>query len=755
MYEPSPEAAARIGDSAIRIILLKVAVGKERPVYKKYSDYLNSLLSQGDLIDWWAYKIFGEYDLCFIIRRHNFNHDMAFAGTIEGITYSTELLCYKWEKLSGTPHLFHKESFKNPLVCISILKVKPPLLKMQDENFEVESALTRILATDSNIFCLGSFGWGEFVFLYPSDTFTQIYKFVRDLNEYGYDDSKQDMTGLFLKSFSLLGVNYDIIHPTLKCKEFIKEEISTKRGFYPSLLISSRPSEISTLHDILSQTFGRHSIWQAALQRLSSKQMSTLIFGPYDISFVIRGGTWGQFIDNLITFRETHGESIFKTLVQINCVNEHLPQFKKAWTYRPKAISIDSGAASHLQALGSPSQETILSTIYTFNQYIQNELISDSIEDMIPYLIEMVLLALQDHYQPLQTEAIQKRLVYLPENIKFGCNQRLGGYLLQEGAEDFSPFKGGKHRITKALKALAHDIFEIMNFQWRGFVVIGRRYEYNNLAGILSIPVDAAFFVDEYFGLFHESAHVYLNYIKNADLAEEDVELFAKGGQRDLFEKVESLRREVFCDLFDYQCGFLGKLDLYTFKLIPYLSRFINRHRAPYELEEYAARFLCVLIYAKKSQGSCVTEISHDVISRLANDALDMFGAAINNFSSLVDSRSAITENLIDIATRMLKVIRQFEERYQELWSRSVDERLRKLEENSFKAQFSAIVDGNIVSDIEHPQLVVLAMIDSIKNGESIPFNAHVAAIQSFLKVYYQRNWDSIRHLYEKEDETS
>ena len=57
------------------------------------------------------------------------------------------------------------------------------------------------------------------------------------------------------------------------------------------------------------------------------------------------------------------------------------------------------------------------------------------------------------------------------------------------------------------------------------------------------------------------------------------------------------------------------------------------------------------------------------------------------------------------------------------------------------------MMNGKIVYDLEHPQLVVLAML---RERNEIPYRAQVAAIQSFLNCYYAHDWESSYFPYRK-----
>jgi hypothetical protein len=705
-----------IGDKAIRIILLKAVLGREADVYDSYARYLESIKKNNLIISWRGFKLFGEYDLCFIITRTNFEHDLAYSGTIEGITYSTELLSFIWDNENGDKSkCFDKNCFNQPLICVNILKIEPKSMSQFSDNLSMHSALYDSIRNPENIYMLGSFGWGEIVVLHTSDSFNSIFSnFKRVI--------KLQKLGFLLKSFSLIGVDFELIKDgTIKTK-LKKDRINKESGFSPTLVVSCRPSEITPLWKGLLNQYGGELV----------NSSPTILYGAYDFSVEIKEGSWGDFIEKLVQFRKKHKGFIFNTSVQIKGMGLKLPSSGRKWIYQYKTIRVSEREVREAKDISQPLKETILSTIYTYNQYLQNELLHDSVEDMIDYVKEMATIAFSRYLRNRQEgnkidTALLKYLENMPDIIKTGCNQRLGGYFLQEGAEDFSSFKGGKQYLLKALKAFCSDILEGVGIRWPGFVIIGRYNHYCHFYKVISMPVNAALSVDKYFGLFHEMCHVYR--FSSSGILD---------GLENLVDSESAIQGEAFCDLFAYKCGFLCDYDMYKDVLATYLSELLYAlGKGEDKIEEYVLRMLVVFYYKMMSEE--VDEKSRKIF----------FEKEIPSIIELITKNNEVANSLHNIIIsnidRYMFFAKEISEYFQLIskkarWDDFYNERRQKLNEDKLRGQVAKIMRGIVVNDVEHPQLVVLSMLkEKVKRGD-IPFKAHMAAIQSFINHYYQNS---------------
>jgi hypothetical protein len=274
-----------------------------------------------------------------------------------------------------------------------------------------------------------------------------------------------------------------------------------------------------------------------------------------------------------------------------------------------------------------------------------------------------------------------------------------------------------------------------ITFPWTGFFIIGKGYYYDHFAGVLSIPVDAAFEVDKYFGLFHELGHIIIS--RNKIYFEDEIESLDNGAFDDIYE----LRTEIFCDLFDFRCGFLGHYELYMNSIPFYLANLINRKQVPYKkIEEYVLRLLLVTLYSNNFYRL-------ENMEKISKDLLEDF-LRKGKITMTPDEKGEVLKNIHYTAAALKNSLTHFRKFFDEFFSDFCRTRESKFESHLFKSQFKRILDGEVVSGVEHPQLIVLAMIKEKTRKKSIPFKAHVAAIQSFLYHYYQHGWDNSPKFY-------
>ncbi len=715
-----------IGEHAIKIILLKTMVGKEKSIYQAFSNAFR----RAGVKNWWAYELLGDYDLCFILERKSLEKVLLEEGTIEGIIHSTDLLCYIWgakgEELSTILN-------KKPLICLNILKLKPPCLR--DTVIKIDHELAQFISKHGT-FCLGSFGWSEFILVNACESFMEIPEFVTATLSIHRTDRAGSL-GLFLKSLTLVGINCRHFYPKKKLSFFYREDIDEK--FFPTLAMSCRPSQMEGVRNELKNR----------MKQFNPEVVPAI--GDYDLIVnFLHKGSWGRFIDKFYSFRNSMQRSLMKTtLILTGNFEEFFNGFPMAWKFSPMGIPISRTDVLKIKERGllSPAWETILATIYTFNNYLQNELLADSMIDMVEYVILMQQLCTRNDSTE---QKILELIADMPQQIRYGTDQRLSGFMLTEGTEDFTPFKGGKHRLLKALKALCVDMFNLMGVnRWPGFVVIGRNYDFYNDDFVISVPVNAAFAVDTYFGLFHECGHVYIT--QGCD----DKSL---SGMDDMFK--EPYAAEVFSDLFTFKCGFLGDYPLYLKTMIKYfagliygltIKRKIDRlSKAETEkIEGYLVRLLSVALYEmafvqSKDTARAEKEIAEKLLMQLES-------TISRKPKHIIKETRDEFLNKVTYASFKLKGIReQFEKIYSHSFKSNSVKRKKILSSHKFKILFNKIMRGVIVPDISHPHLVVLKMIEySAKHG-SIPFKANSAAIQSFLDFYYSKDIDGGYFPYEE-----
>ena len=718
----------KIGKRAIKIILLKTQVGKERHIYNEFK---NNFKKAG-LKNWWGYEILGDYDLCFILEKNSLDRILINAGSIDGIIHSTELLCWAWDSGQTLSTVFKNK----PLICLNILKLKPPCLK--DKDIKIDKAFAEVI-TNNGTLCLGTFGWSEFILIRACKNFHQAHSFItQTLSIYKPEDNRK--ISLFLKSLTLVGVACSRFYPKQNLSSFNKEKIT--EALYPNLSISCRPSEMT------------HIVKEIGNVMIKSKPKTFPCIGETDltIQFSKEKLYWGDFIGEFYAFRNSMLQKLIRTNLSLaGNFKNRLSGFTMTWQFSPIGVVIEEEDVEKIKSRGllSPAWETILSTFYTFNSYLQNELLADSMLDMMDYVIHLKQLCTEDQRKE---HNILEMIADMPKQIRYGSDQRLSGYMLAEGTEDFSPFKGGKHRLLKALKAVCFNMFQLLGMRWPGFVIIGN-YDFEHDTNIISIPANTIFNVESYFGLFHECGHVYI--LKNAEFTENEIQ---SNEFKKLFTEGEAAE-EIFSDLIAFECGFLGYYELYRTTMINYFSQIIKGslqndstdHKFILgKMEEYLVRLLSVALYHKEIIQSHDTRRTEKEITE---DLLQSFELQIGKGEKIIKNKKVRSEflNKILYTTYIMKSAREkFSEIYEKSFKQNCRGRKDIFESGKFQKQFKMVKAGMIVSDLEHPQLIVLKMLQDAAAGKRISYRSNAAAIQSFLDFYYSADIDGDYFPYEK-----
>ncbi|MBF0336556.1 MAG: hypothetical protein HQL05_01865 [Nitrospirae bacterium] len=728
-----------VGNTALRIILLKTITGYETNVYNEYANFLNVYQNIG-IKNWCGYKIFGEYDLCFIIERENLDHDVMYSGTIEGITYSTEILCYSYNEYK--PEEFYYRCSKFPLISISIVKFDPAILKNKGR-IGAETEYLQKINKQKDLYSFGSFGWGEYVLIYPAATFNTIYStFIRDTFI-----SNTHACMCTIKSFSMLGVNgkllflqkndngkksLDIERIKTLLYENLNEKIKQEDGFFPSFYVSCNPMEIELLCRRLHKVLLSNDIYIGDNDNI-------VAFGVHDFIVDIKESTWNNFLLSILQFREESKELIFGTYIRLKKVhriphptNESSDDNKKIIPNKV-IVELSQNDVNEIAKLGHPTQETIVSTIYTFNQYLQNDMLYDSVEDLVKYVKKMKDKAIEP--ESLDEEATQnlKYLEEMPDLIKSACNQRLAGYLLQEAGEDFSPFKGGKQMLIKAITTLCVDIIEGIGIRnWVGFVSIGRDNVYSHFYDTLSIPVNAVFHVDRYFGVFHEIGHLFLlkNNIFIRDMTKNDK---AKDITKDSEIKYTQTVEEIWCDLFALKCGFLKKLELFMYSFIPYIGDLLSKQCCDkYSVIEHGLRLMGTIEYQNR-HSRVIQGIEEDNV--YLKDYLSHFKKPRYDEDFLKNEILKRYRESKSFYDQTFKWYNDIEKAYE--LEKYVSDRITL----SHQIEITELLNGIVVKNIEYPHLVIIKLLKHKYDNkiEELSFSTNVATILSFVNSHYEK----------------
>jgi len=153
-----------VGDFFIKIILLRVNVGYEKPIVNLLKSILdNERERYKNIIDYKFYKILGLYDIMIILKCKEFSHDLLKSGTFDNVIHGNEILCFPlFTKRSQSINVF---DLPQSGIFISLLKLrKEPLNELGKDLFE---AFASYMNNNQNIMVLGGLGWNELLTFYP------------------------------------------------------------------------------------------------------------------------------------------------------------------------------------------------------------------------------------------------------------------------------------------------------------------------------------------------------------------------------------------------------------------------------------------------------------------------------------------------------------------------------------------------------------------------------------------------------------
>ena len=476
--------------------------GYEFNVEKIFREKLLALKEKNAIFDFWTFKLFGLYDLAIIYECAEFKQDILFVGVIPNIIKSTEFFSFPW-------HRNNKSSFSKKLMAkanlgITFFKIRSEILDKAGKTIEdIEHPFVDIITKTKDCSCFCSLGWSEFiVFTHTDNVEEMIVKINANLGNIVYKSSNGEIINLPLKTFSMIGVNYSFLRSKKKLyKHFGKSTIS--EGIKLSINVTCDIAHMENIKDYIAKEF----FGKKRNVRIYS------VFGTKDICFDIDKNTiknWGKFIYKLLKFRFDEKTKLFSTFVEISTKRFNVFEANTVIDWDSSIIYLTErkikALSNKLQHLVNP----VISTIYSFNELLQNRIISDCYRDMTRFVADLLFFAYDSHPVKINlTDEIPRRVSL----IKYGTNQRSSGAFLniEYQGELQAIYKGGLQRILQSAESLPHYVYKkIYNGEtWPGFVTIGYQTRYWHAASVLNIPSDMAFSPEKWWGLFHEIGHIY------------------------------------------------------------------------------------------------------------------------------------------------------------------------------------------------------------------------------------------------------
>ncbi|MCX5814124.1 MAG: hypothetical protein NT178_16510 [Proteobacteria bacterium] len=505
-------SAIKVGYPGVKIILLQVLPGYESNVEKEFREHLVAMKEKGCIQDFWTYKLFGDWDIAIVYECAEFKQDTLYAGTIKRIINSTEFFSFPWDvsKDENFHSTFKKDLMDKPAVGITFFKVHPDALSLGSSPLsvaDIDQAFVEVIS-DTRFSCLCSLGWAEFILLtHGSSVETLVDNINSTLANVVVKQGPESGNGINLaeKTFSMVGINYRCLEDKKTLYKYFKnakfrDDIKINVGVTCDL-----PAMEEVRKTVLNTFFGEAG---------SSGDNICSVIGNRDISFEIDKNVinnWADFIYYLLKFRVEQRDDLYSTSVDIRSSHFSIHRYKSASSSRLPIIDLSKQQAEGMRERIGHLADMVISSIYYFNELMQNRINADSYHDMWRYMVQLLKVALQVNVEDLNLpDDIPKRF----DVIKYGGAQRSAGVFFNQEYQRGIPVlpKGGVQGIIQAAESIPQFVYKtIYGVDWRGFIISGYSIGYSHQqGGVINIHSEAVFNPEKWWGLFHEIGHTWV-----------------------------------------------------------------------------------------------------------------------------------------------------------------------------------------------------------------------------------------------------
>ena len=528
------------------------------------------LKDKGEIANFWTFKLFGDWDIALIYECTEFKQDTLYAGTIPKIINSTEFFSFPWDVIEGQKKrsTFRRELMDNPTIGITFFKVHPEALMPESSAFTVkdlDQEFVRLVSSDQ-LSCLCSLGWAEFIIMTHGVTIDALIdninnKLTNILVERA--DREGEAVNLAVKTFSMIGINYRC----LEDKETLDQHLGS------NLFAKDMKVSVSVTCDLPAMEEVRSRIVDTFFDgRKSAKRKIHGVIGNKDMSFEVDTTAmmnWANFVYSLLKFRREQKDKLFSTSVDIKSSRFLIHPYESVTSSRLPLVGLTEPQTEILRGRLRDLADLVISSIYYFNELVQNRINADSYQDMWQYVLTLLKDALEADVQSLNvSEDTPKRFNVL----KYGAAQRSAGVFFNQQYQRGFPVlpKGGVQRIIQAAEAIPQYVYRaIYGENWPGFLICGYSARYTHeQGGAINIQTAAIFNPEKWWGLFHELGH---SWVDSTPANQERPCLFADKtfqgklqfnmgvaeADSNYNQEVRTIS-EVLADVFDY-CFFSGK----------------------------------------------------------------------------------------------------------------------------------------------------------------------------------------------------
>jgi hypothetical protein len=539
-----------------------------------------------------------------------------------------------------------------------------------------------------------------------------------------------------LKSYSMIGVNGNLVFRERRSIKTLREpfgiaaQTRDRSSAVVQLSLKCRPEWA----DRVARRCRRHFL----------AEHSDIGLGQDDVVLDLttsRIPTWGEFIRRLFILRNGYGGAIADTCVQIQrppVSGSHLVSAELPYPSRRnlQVFRVSETDATAIRKLGDPLARAVLSSIYSFNALISQEIIRDCYYDLFRFVAGLLQLARSGSLEEILREDLEKRL----ERFAFAADQRTMGTLcgIETPEGRFSTFRGGIQRVLYAIDSIPKFLIEKTCKQfWPGFGIVGFDRRFWHRGEIVNLPVDRAFKPSQWWGLSHESAHVLFDLRpKWLDLAKLGGVLERRGGRKASQLEIV-LITEMFLDVFDFTFVFERNWQLYFRTIWSYLSSVFEKDEdVKGRFDSYVLRsFAVFFLQLHDPQRATITQLSaaYRKFEKNLKDLPELRGRVtpvqIESVRERVMDRFAYFRPAL---APMLSSVAQYQSHFRS-WN---SKRMKATTERAVRM----VLAGKVAADPGNP----MALIRTLLTRTNVSFSTEIATILTLWNHYLSDYADEV-----------
>ncbi len=253
---------------------------------------------------------------------------------------------------------------------------------------------------------------------------------------------------------------------------------------------------------------------------------------------------------------------------------------------------------------------TLANQFYTLNALIQNPLCGNAYAAMANY--PEYIFVIGEEYKRAG-KATSEFALKAKEMLRVGAELRSCGTYetIEEVTGRFSEFRGGCQLSLLAVEFLPYYFLKKLKIDWCGFIVTGDP-KYYHLNEVINVPTRALWAPEEWWALYHEIGHVFLNNTpeivdRNAPAIQEYLT------NKNNIEKQLEFLNELAAEVIGFELGFFGDFDFFLKLVWKHVSTIDAYQKNHVPLLYYAFRtFFVELFEAHFRKAPSINKVSKD-----------------------------------------------------------------------------------------------------------------------------------------------